>query len=180
MTEFTFITEALAHWVLFAVCGIAIFLVSLMGTWDKFKARIPLMALFFAAFLGVSYFSLGELLGRPKPVQILTWDRPDVEEARVMAQFHRKDEGIWLLLMYEGLTVPRYFQFPWDEEMSKKLKRGEAAQRMKEIQGVKLKLPFQRSWEDRKFPEVHEIPWPKPPGKDAPTVEQFNLDEIDA
>ena len=158
MSEFTFITEGLALYLLFAVLGISIFLVAILGTYAKFKFRVGLMAVFFAAFLGVSYFSLGELLGRPKPVDIMTWDRPDVEEARVMAQFHIKKKGIWLLLMYPGLEVPRYYQFPWDEEMSKKLKRGEAAERMKEIQGLKLRLPFQKSHEDRKFPEVHEIP----------------------
>ncbi len=180
MTEFTFITEALAHWLLFAILGFSLFVVALLGTYTKFKVRVPLMAVVFASFLGVSYFSLGELLGRPKPVEILSWDRPDVEEANVMAQFHRKGEGIWLLLMYEGLRVPRYYQFPWDEQMSRRLKRGEAAQRMKEIQGVKVKWPFQKSHEDRKFPEVHEIPWPAPPAKDQPNVEQLNLDEIDA
>ena len=179
-TEFIFLTEGLALFLLYATIGISLFVVAMLGTYTKFKLSAPFMAVFFAIFMGVSYLSLGELLGRPKPVDTMTWDRPNVEKATVMGQFHVKGKGIYLILMYKVLTVPRYYQFPWNEKMSKKLKRGEAAQKMKEIQGLQLKLPFQHSWEDRNFPEVYEIPWPTPPAKDAPQIDQLNLNTIDS
>lgn len=179
--EYTFITEGLALYLLYAGTGLCLFLVALLGTFKKFRARVPLICLFFAAFLGLSYFSLGELLGRPKPVGILTWDRPDVEEARVLGMFFEKDKAIYLLLVYPGQKVPRYYQFPWDDEAARELKRAQQGAQLKENQGVKLKWPFQPSHEDRKFPEVHEIPWPAPPAKDTPPVEMLDLNQgIDA
>ena len=179
MNEYTFVTEGLALYVLYAISGVSLFMVALLGTYAKFRMRVPLMAMFFAAFLGLSYFSLGELLGRPKPVEILMWDRPDIEEAKVIAMFFRKNEGIYLLLMYEGMRVPRYYAFPWHEEMSRQLKRAEAGQRMKENRGIILKLPFQHSWEDRKFPEVYELPWPVSPEKGEQRIEQIDLNSLD-
>lgn len=180
MNEYTFITEGLALYILYAVTGISLFMVALLGTYAKFRWRIPIMIIFFTAFLGLSYFSLGELLGRPKPVEILSWDRPDVEEATVAGMFFRKGEGIYLLLLYEGMRVPRYYAFPWNEQMSRQLKRAQAGQRMKENKGIKLKWPFQPTWEDRTFPEVYEIPWPAPPQKGEQRIEQIDLNSIDA
>jgi hypothetical protein len=179
MNEFSFLTEGLVHFVLYATIGISIFMISVLGTHLKFKWRVPMMAMFFAVFMGLSYISLGELLGRPKPVEIMGWERPDVEAARVIGQFFVKDQGIYLWLMYEGVSIPRYYQFPWNEEMARDLKRGEAAQRNNENQGMILKWPFQPSWEDREFPEVHEIPWPRPPAKDEQRIHQIDLDAID-
>ena len=177
MDELNFISPL---YMLFAGIAIVLFILALVGTARSARWRIPLVVIFFTAVLGFNYYALGSLLGLPKPVDIMTWDRPDVEEATVMAQFHRKDEAIYLLLMYEGLKAPRYFQFPWDEDMSRQLKKAEQGHKMKENQGIKLKLPFQHSWEDRKFPEVYPIPWPAPPAKDRPPVEIRNLDTIDA
>ena len=124
-TEFIFITENLALFILYAAIMTGMFLAAMFGTSVGFKWRRSIIVVFFASMMGVSYVSLGELLGRPKPVDIMTWDRPDVEEATVMAQFHVKGKAIYLLLMYKGLEVPRYYQFPWDKEASRKLKRGE-------------------------------------------------------
>jgi hypothetical protein len=180
MNEYTFITEGLALYILYAVIGISIFMMALLGTYAKFRWRVPILAMFFAAFLGLSYFSLGELLGRPKPVQILTWDKPDVTEADVVGMYFRKGEGVYLLLLYEGMRVPRYYQFPWNKSMARQLKRAEQGRRMKENKGIKLKWPFQRTWEDRTFPEVYEIPWPAPPEKGEQLIEQIDLNSIDA
>ena len=181
MGELVFLSSGvgMAHFVLYAILGTSIFLISLLGTYTKFRWRMTLMAAFFTVFLGVSYVSLSQLLGNPKPVDIMLWDRPDVEKARVVGQFFKRDEGIYLLLIYEGITVPRYFQFPWNEQMAKDLKRGAQGEQMQENQGVEILWPFQPSHEDREFPEVHEIPWPMPPAKDEQQIEQINLDSID-
>lgn len=179
MSDFIFLSAGLAHYILYAGVGISLFMIAVLGTHMKFKWRMPLMGVFFAVFMAISYVSLGQLLGNPKPVDIMLWDRPDVEKAKVMAQFLRKDEGIYLLLMYEGLTVPKYFQYPWNDKMAEELKKGEEGRKGKENQGVELLLPFQPSHEDREFPEVHPIPWPAPPAKDEQRIEQIDLDAID-
>ena len=155
-------------------------MIAMFGTYIKFRWKVHLMAIFFAVFMGVSYISLGELLGRPKPVEILFWGTPDVEKAKVLGQFFKKDVGIYLLLIYPGQSIPRYFQFPWNEEMAEALKRAEAARQMEENQGVEIKYPFQPTHEERVFPEVYEIPWPAPPQKDEQRIRQIDLDAIDA
>jgi hypothetical protein len=180
MNEYTFITDGLVHFILYAVLGISVFMMAMFGTYIKFRWKVQLMAVFFAIFMGVSYISLGELLGRPKPVEILFWGTPDVEEARVLGQFFKKDVGIYLLLIYPGQSIPRYFQFPWNEDMAEQLKRAEAARQMEENQGVKIKYPFQPTHEEREFPEVYEIPWPAPPQKHEQRIRQIDLDAIDA
>jgi len=180
MNELTFITDSLVHFVLYATIGIAIFMVAMLGTYMKFRWKTPLMAVFFAIFMGVSYISLGELLGRPKPVEILFWGTPDVKEAKVMGQYLKKDHGIYLLLIYPGQSIPRYYQFPWNKDMAEALKRAKDGQEMQENQGVLIKYPFQPTHEDREFPEVYEIPWPAPPQKDEQRIQQIDLDAIDA
>ena len=94
--------------------------------------------------------------------------------------YFRKGEGIYLLLIYEGMIVPRYWAFPWNKQMARQLKRAEQGKKMKQNQGIQLKLPFQKTWEDRKFPEVYEMPWPKSPEKGEQRIQQIDLDAIDA
>jgi hypothetical protein len=179
MNEYSFLTEGLAHFILYATLGAAIFMIAVLSTYTKFRWRIPLMVIFFTTFMGVSYYSLGELLGKPKPVGLLSWDRPDVEEARVLGQFFEEGKGIYLLLTYPGQKIPRYYQFPWNDDMAKQLKRGKQGEQSQENKGVLLKYPFQKSHEDREFPEVYEIPWPMPPPKDQQNIQQIDLDAID-
>jgi len=181
MNDLVFLSTSMSvvHFILYTLIGTSLFLIALFGTYKKFRLRSPLIAIFFTLFLGVSYVSLGQLLGNPKPVDIMLWDRPDVEKARVMAQYFKRGEGIYLLLMHEGLTVPRYYQFPWNDQMAEELKRGEEGQRAEQNQGVEIRWPFQPTHEDREFPEVYELPWPAPPAKDEQQIEQIDLNTID-
>ena len=184
-TELVFLTDSFALYATFLALATCMFLMAFFGIksgWDRW--RIPSLAVFFIAAVTVGYFSMGELLSRPKPVDIMTWDRPDVESAKVEGMYTVHGKGIYLLLMYEGLRVPRYFQYPWNEEMAQKLRQARAGEAMGENRGVELKNPFprfQHSWEDRKFPEVHEIPHPAPPPKDQQDRREIiNLDEFKA
>lgn len=180
MSEYTFVSDSLIHFLSYATIGVIIFMIAALGTYFKFRWRAPILAIFFAAFMGVSYVTLSELIGRPKPVDILLWGTPDVEEARVVGMFFKKNQGIYLLLIYPGQAIPRYFQFPWNDEMAEKLKEAEDARRKEKNQGVLIKYPFQPTHEERKFPEVYEIPWPAPPQKDEQRIRQIDLDAIDA
>lgn len=172
--------ESLAFYLSYAVIALVVFLTAIIGPNTKSRWRYPVIAVFFVAFLGISYVSLGELLGRPKPVPMMAWSTPDVKEARVLGMFMKQGHSINLLLMYDGLQVPRYYQYPWDKDMAQKLRRGQQAQRLGEIKDLKLRLPFQFSHEDRKFPEVHEVPWPAPELKDNERQDVIDLDSIQA
>jgi hypothetical protein len=183
--EFVFITDQLALYILYAGVLFSIFMLALISTTAMFTNwRAPITVIFFITAAAISYTALGELLGRPKPVDIMTWDKPDVKEARVLAQFHVPKKAIYLLLMYKGLTAPRYYQFPWSEEASRELKKAKEGVKAEAIQGISLKNPFKKAavsgMDKRKFPEVHEIPWPMSPPKEMPAIEFQDLNTIDS
>lgn len=168
----------LTLYVLFSLLAFTVFLIAIMGIIINAPLRRTLLTVSFVASLGLGYVSLGELLSRPKPVGIMTWDRPDVEKAIVLAKHLVEGKAIYMLLHYEGIEVPRYYQFPWNKEMAEKLQRAEQAMRGGSIAGIEIIDPFQPSLEDRKFPDIHEIPWPKPPDKEQPDREIIDLDKL--
>jgi hypothetical protein len=181
MNEFAFLNENLALFILYASLGFVMFLTAWFGTHKWFnKWRTPVLVMCFAVFLGISYIGLGELLGRAKPVDIMTWDRPDVESASVEGAFFINGKSIFLWLMYEGLEAPRYYQFPWSRPMAEKIQRGMDRKGKGDIRSFGLKLPFQHSWEDRDIPDIYEKPWPKPPEKDEEQQDVIDLNAIEA
>jgi len=181
MNEFIFLNENLALFSFFAILGFTMFLTALFGTHRWFnKWRVPVLVLCFAFFLGTSYVGLGELLGRAKQVDNMTWDRPDVESADLLAAFFIEGEAIFLWLMYEGLEAPRYYQFPWSRSMAEKIQRGMDSKGKGDIKTFGLILPFQHSWENRDVPDTYEKPWPMPPGKDEEQQDVIDLNAIEA
>jgi hypothetical protein len=181
MDEFSFINENLALFIIYAGLAFVMFLTAWFGMhrWLN-RWRVPALVLCFAVFLGVSYVGLGELLGRAKPVDIMSWDRPDVESASVEGAFFIQGKAIFLWLIYEGLEAPRYYQFPWSRAMAEKLQDGMYKKGKGDIQELNIKLPFQHSWENRDIPELYETPWPKPPGKDEEQQDIIDLNAIEA
>lgn len=101
MSEWSFITDGFAYYVLFAIIVSSLFVMALLGVNEKFNRwRIPLVALSFVVAIGATYVSLGELLSRPKPIDILTWDRPATDKAKVEGVYFIHGKAIFLLLMY--------------------------------------------------------------------------------
>ncbi len=181
MNEFAFLNENLALFIFYAGLGFAMFLTAWFGTHKWFnKWRVPVLVMCFAVFLGISYVGLGELLGRAKPVDIMTWDRPDVESASVEGAFFINEKAIFLWLMYEGLEAPRYYQFPWSRPMAEKIQRGMDSKGKGVIKDFGLRLPFQHSWENRDVPDTYETPWPMPPGKDEGQQDIIDLNAVEA
>lgn len=169
----------LALYAMYASLTIGMFIVAFLGILNRFTFSRSIITVLFVCCLGIGYVSLGELLSRPKPVDIMTWDRPDVEKARVLAFHLVEGKAIYMLLLYEGVEVPRYYQYPWNKNMGEMLQRGKRAMELGEIQGMELLDPFQQTWEERKHPEIHELPWPKPPGKHDPNEnEVIDLDKM--
>lgn len=175
----TIFTEnsSLALYAAYAAFGMVVFIMAFFGVLPKFTLRRSLIGLSFIVALVMGYGALGELLSRPKPVPLMTWDAPNVEEAKVVGFYLIEDQAIFLLLHYDGIKVPRYYEYPWNQNLAEDLQRADRAKRMGDIKGFKLLRPFQKSWEDRRIPEVYELPWPAPEIKDDPGHEIIDLDK---
>ena len=181
ISEFSFINENVALFIFYASLGFTMFLTAWFGTHKWFnKWRTPALVVCFTIFLGISYVGLGELLGRAKPVDIMTWDRPDIESASIEGAFFIEGKAIYLWLMYEGLEAPRYYQFPWKRNMAEKIQRGLNNKGKGDIRSLGIKMPFQPSWDGRDFPDIYEIPWPMPPTKDERHQDIIDLNSIES
>lgn len=112
-----------------ALAGIAI--------WAPRALRVKLIALgTIALLLPVTYLSLTELLGRPKPVN-LEWSYTVFADANVLATDLREGEAIYLWLQADGASVPRAYVLPWDLNVARQLY---AAQQSAQTQGTPLRM----------------------------------------
>lgn len=165
----------MALYALYASLVFFLFIVALSGVLGSFPWKRGIIVVFFLFCLGIGYVSMIELLSRPKPIGLVVWKYLNVESATVLFSQAREGEAIYILMMHEGTEIPRYYRYPWNKEFAESLQRGKKAEEEGEIVGLELKRPFQHSWENRKHPEVNEIPWPKSPDKDVPEEEVYDL-----
>lgn len=112
-------------------------------------------------FMGVAVMSFlvyNETLGRPKAVtkEFLRGD----EKVKVLSHVILPNVALYVLLQMEGIDEPRYYVFPWSDEvqqMAQSLQDGEQGG-----QEMIMRFPFENSMETRR--EVH----PNPPAMEAP------------
>ena len=92
-----------------------------------------------ALFLPLVYLSVNDLLSRPKPVQTVE-SIEQFQNAVVTASLMRENEAIYLWLQVPGVTEPRSYQLPWDEQLAIELHK---AEREAEAEGteVQMQLP---------------------------------------
>jgi hypothetical protein len=157
---------------LFAVLGGLAFILANIAIWAPRKLHVKLGALITAAvFLPTAYFSLSEMLSRPKPVET-EWLRRGLAEADVIGSQMREGKAIYIWLSMEGMDEPRAYTLPWNENVARQL---HGAQRTAEAAGsrVKMRLPFERSLDqrDRVF---YANPQPPPPEKQTPVQNPLN------
>ncbi|MEK9644332.1 MAG: hypothetical protein VW547_02185, partial [Alphaproteobacteria bacterium] len=103
---------------------------------------------------------------RPKPAS-LEWVRTDTTTVKVAASQLRKNEAIYLWLVFDEEPEPSAYKLPWSMEMARQLRAAErqAAQRQSE---VRMKTPFSKN--DAKTEQVFHVPprpAPPPKGPDA-------------
>jgi hypothetical protein len=140
-------------------------LLSLIGIWAPRRLAIKGAALTTAVlFLPVSYAALVDLLSKPKPVD-LEWWQGNAAEAEVLASRLVEDQAIYLWLQLPGVVEPRAYALPWNRARAEQLQ-----QAMREAQqqggGVRMRLPFEPSLEDR-APKFYAQPQPALPPKDV-------------
>lgn len=158
---------------LFAVLGGLAFILANVAVWAPRRLRVKLGALITAAvFLPMTYFSLSEMLGRPKPVAT-EWLRGALAEATVLGSQMQEDKAIYLWLALEGTAEPRAYALPWSEKLARQL---HGARRSAEASGtrVKMRLPFENSL-DRRDRVFYAAPRSPPPEKQTPVENPLNF-----
>lgn len=114
--------------------------------------------------LPVTYFSLNDILSRPKPVQLEAM-YSDVEQVQVVSSVMKEDEAIYVWLQIPDVEEPRSYKLPWSDETAKELHK---AQQDAEESGteVKMKKPFEKTV-DNQEPVFYAAPQSAPAEKEA-------------
>ena len=162
--------------VLFGVLGgLAAILVSIAlwaprGTWIKLGALAVT-----AVFLPAGYFSLSEMLSRPKPVT-LEFARKDLTEATVLGAQMEEGKAIYLWLGIPGVPEPRAYVLPWSKDLARQL---QGAERESENTGtpVQMAKPFENSMDQRER-RFYTAPQPPPPEKQRPAENPLNFQAV--
>ncbi|GBD44284.1 hypothetical protein HRbin40_01769 [bacterium HR40] len=135
-----------------------------IAVWAPRRPTVKFVATGLAlAFVLVGWLALADLLSRPKPVSLEWWQKR-AEEATVIAGTLREGRGIYLWLRLAGSDEPRAYVLPWSRDLAQQLQQAlaEAEERGGE---VRMRLPFEPSWDDRE-PKFYALPQPALPPKD--------------
>ncbi len=142
-------------------------LMTSISIWAPRRVLVRVSAVLVAAlFVPVSYASLSDLLSRPKPVE-LEWMKKTVPEATVLGSSINEGTAIYIWLQMNDQNEPRAYALPWNRDLAQQLQN---AQRAAEANGsgVRMRLPFERSFDDRE-PKFYAMPQPAlPPKGDEP------------
>ena len=113
-------------------------------------------------FLPVAYFTMTDLLSRPKPAD-LEWLHRQADQAQVLGTRMKEGEAIYVWLQMEGVKEPRAYVLPWDQQLARQM---HGAKREAESKGRPLMMgkPFQPSLEQR-GKKFYAAPQPKLPAK---------------
>lgn len=165
----------LAIFMAYGALGFSIFLIVLLSFAKEFKTRRAAITALFVLVMLTGYISFTDLLSRPKPVDIMTWDKPEAESAVVVGSYLIEKKAIYLLLLLEGEKEPRYYRYPWSKQMAEQL-----IQQQQDNRGnpIIMNFPFEWSWENREVPFFHPMPWPKAPQKEERKRDVIDLDQL--
>jgi hypothetical protein len=119
------------------------------------------------------------LLSLPKPASFEWWLTRSAE-ATVLGNTMHEDKAIYLWLQLDGVLEPRAYVLPWDRKLAEELQQ--AAREAEEQQsGVRMRLPFEPSLDDRQ-PRFYALPQPALPPKELldPPAETYQPPGDDA
>jgi hypothetical protein len=163
--------------VFFVVAGALVAVLANISVWAPRKVWVKATALLTTAlFLPAAYISLADLLSRPKPIEI-QWGNLDLAEATVIGSSMKEGEAIYLWLGLEGLEEPRAYALPWDQEMAQQLYDAKRAAEA-EGNGVRMSMPFERSW-DKRERRFYAAPQPPTPDKHKQKDQPFIFEKSD-
>ncbi len=139
---------------------------ALISVWSRRRLALRAGAVALLALPAVvAYTALNDLLSRPKPAA-LEFALDDTGEAEVLGATLKEGRGIYVWLRLPGLDEPRYYVMPWQLETAEELQKA-----MREADrnraGLLMRLPFEKSIEEREMPRFYALPAPKMPDKPA-------------
>ena len=145
---------------------------ALMSVWSRRRLALRAGAVgLLALTAAVAYTAFSDLLSRPKPMA-LEFIRDDLGEAEVLGAALREGRGIYVWLKLPGVDEPRYYVMPWQLETAEELQKA-----MREADrnraGLLMRLPFEKSVEERAMPRFYAVPAPKLPDKPAGVYEDY-------
>ncbi len=159
--------------VLFGVLGGLAAVLASVALWAPRRLWVKLGALTVTAvFLPAGYLGLSEMLSRPKPVA-LEFAHQELAEATVLGARMEENKAIYLWLGIPGVTEPRAYALPWDQQLARQL---QGAERDSQDTGapVRMRKPFERSLDDREK-RFYAAPPPPPPQKAQPPDNPLNF-----
>ncbi len=157
-----------AFYLFAGLLGLASMLVAI-SIWSPRALWVKIGALAVAAlFLPATYFSLVELLSRPKPIA-LEWAQRDLSDATVIGADLREGKSIYLWLKVDGVEEPRSYVRPWDQRLAEQL-HGARREANDKGTAVRVRLPFLSGQEKRRSvfyaaSQPARAPKPVPPDK---------------
>jgi len=152
--------------ILFAVlAGLAAILANI-AVWSPRRTWLKVGALVTTAVLLPSgYMGFTAMLSRPKPVDF-EWGRRELAEAAVLGAQMEEGKAIYLWMMLPDATEPRAYVLPWNKKMARQL-RGAQQEARQSGARVRMRKPFERSYDERKR-RFYAPPPPPPPLKAVP------------
>ncbi len=92
-----------------------------IAVWAPRAAWIRIVAVAVAvAMMPLGYAALAGLLAKPKPHQ-LVWFERQVEEAEILGASFSEGKAIYLWLRLEGMVEPRFYVLPWNKKTAEAL-----------------------------------------------------------
>jgi hypothetical protein len=147
--------------IIYAALAIVATMVALLGVVREFKFRRVVLVLGFLVTLPVLFVMTIDLLSRARPVELmLPFQRPDVETAQIMSKHFIEGERIYLVLMWDGLSYPRSYSWPWNQEMAEDIQKAFNDAQADGSEGVMIDNPFDPSLDEREHPFIHPLPVP--------------------
>ncbi len=137
---------------------------ALIAVWSRRRLALRAGALaLFALTVAVAYGAFNDLLSRPKP-SALEFAHDQIEQAEVLGAALREGRAIYLWLRLPGIEEPRYYVLPWRLETAEVLQEAiREAERNRS--GLLMRLPFEKSLEERAAPRFYAVPRAKLPDK---------------
>ena len=126
---------------LFVLTVVGIAALSSIAIWSPRANWIRITAVALAvAMMPLGYAALAGLLAKPKPRQLIWFER-NVEEAEILGVSLSEGKAIYLWLRLEGMIEPRYYQLPWNKKTAEDLE-DEMEQAAKQNGRLKVVKPF--------------------------------------
>lgn len=154
----------LSFWFPLTVALVAIMVFFALRRVTGWRPRAVLVGLL-AIVMVTAFVGTADLMGRPRPTRIEVLNA--TPDARVLYARLRAPTDILLLLEMPEMAEPRYYTLAWDQKLADQLRQALSKAEREGNGEVRMRSPFEPSWDDRE-PRFYHAPQPAPPPKGDP------------